>query len=433
MHVRDLFSLALTSNEEHYKNRSSSEDGKKKPKKMRPPPAILPRRGEIIVSFGRVRALIGSESGMIFDAHERYVQHLANSLAQTFARKTSEAKTIHNATQTSDQQTTNTANTPQKIPYCGDPFELVFLEEVLREVSSSYNRRISIYEPIVEATLSKVTDEFLSVSSVHRLVPIKDSLQKFEMRVDSGLTCLTHLLQNDDDMLGLLLAENLKAEGRGEALEVRRHESVELLLEEYARQFENVRQEVGYLLRRVQSKQEMVAISLDAYRNKMIRVSLTVAITGLGFATSTSVAGFYGMNLTHGFEASPTAFGNVILATSTVGVFLIAGCMAYISEPNVKRRTLKKLEEIETIGDALTNMSALDYTMKQMKDVNVGPMDKKEFRRHITSCHQSANIKDKEVDFLFDVFDMTKDGFIHNDDFNSLQHLIPQNPPQSTP
>ena len=66
---------------------------------------------------------------------------------------------------------------------------------------------------------------------------------------------MTHLLQNDDDMLGLLLAENLKAEGRGEALEVRRHESVELLLEEYARQFENVRQEVGYLLRRVQSKQ----------------------------------------------------------------------------------------------------------------------------------------------------------------------------------
>jgi len=427
MHVRDLFSLALTSKNEHEKASRSLDDGKKKkPKKIRPPAAILPRRGEIIMSFGKVRALIGSESGMIFDAHERTIQHLAKSLAETFAFKNSLAKINSNDTQTPNQHT-NTTTSP-KIPYCGDPFELVFLEEILRDASSSYNRRISIYEPIVEATLTRVTDEFLSPSSVHRLVPIKDSLQKFEMKVDSVLKCLTHLLQNDDDMLGLLLAENLRAEGRGEALEVRRHESVELLLEEYARQFENVRQEVRYLLKRVQSKQEMVAISLDAYRNKMIRMNLSIAIAGIGIATSTAVAGFYGMNLIHGLEDSPTAFNSVILNTSVTGAFLIGGCMAYISSPNVKRGTLKTLEEIDTIGDALTNMSALDYTMKKMTDVNVGPMDKETFRNHMKSCQRSANMKDKELDFLFDVFDMTKDGFINNEDFLCLEHLIPQKP-----
>jgi len=419
MHVRDLFSLALTSKKEHEK---AINNGKKKPKKIRPPAAILPRRGEIIMSFGKVRALIGSESGMIFDAHERTIQHLAKSLAETFAFKNSLAKSNSNETQSPNQHTTTT--TP-KIPYYGDPFELVFLEEILRDASSSYNRRISIYEPIVEATLTRVTDEFLSPSSVHRLVPIKDSLQKFEMKVDSVLKCLTHLLQNDDDMLGLLLAENLRAEGRGEALEVRRHESVELLLEEYARQFENVRQEVRYLLKRVQSKQEMVAISLDAYRNKMIRMNLSIAIAGIGIATSTAVAGFYGMNLIHGLEDSPTAFNNVILSTSVTGAFLIGSCMAYISSPNVKRGTLRTLEEIDTIGDALTNMSALDYTMKKMTDVNVGPMDKETFRKHMTSCQRSANMTDKEVDYLFDVFDMTKDGFLCNDDFRSLEDLIP--------
>ena len=54
MHVRDLFSLALTSTDEHQNSTNGCkgrDDGTKRRKKMRPPAAILPRRGEIIVSL----------------------------------------------------------------------------------------------------------------------------------------------------------------------------------------------------------------------------------------------------------------------------------------------------------------------------------------------------------------------------------------------
>jgi len=364
---------------------------------------------------------------MIFDAHERSIQHFADSLAQALVLRTSQATTINNTAPQDDD-----INAPH-IHNQSDPFELVFLEHILRDVCDSFNRRLAIYEPIVDSTTSRATNEFLvSEASVHRLGPVKESLQRFEMRVGSGLECLTHLLQNDDDMLGLLLKENMVAEGKGEVLDRTRHEGVELLLEEYARTLKNVRDEVDFLLRRVQSKQEMVAISMDAYRNKMIRMSLAVAITSLGFATSTTVAGLYGMNLVNGIEQSPTAFVNVIMVTSAAGIIVIAGCMAYISGYNMTRQTLEKMSEIKTVNRALMNMSALDYTIKKLAENNLA-MDKEGFRTHLVSCHRSANIKDDEVDFLFDIFDNTKDGLLYHDDFRSLEHLVPQKPTQLTP
>ncbi len=39
--------------------------------------------------------------------------------------------------------------------------------------------------------------------SLHRLVPLKDSLQRFEMNVKGALRCLTDLLSNDQDMVVL--------------------------------------------------------------------------------------------------------------------------------------------------------------------------------------------------------------------------------------
>ena len=56
--------------------------------------------------------------------------------------------------------------------------------------------------------MSRVTSKFfLSESSVQGLVPIKDLLQQFEMWAGSSLDCVTKLLINDEDILGLLLTE----------------------------------------------------------------------------------------------------------------------------------------------------------------------------------------------------------------------------------
>jgi hypothetical protein len=57
--------------------------------------------------------------------------------------------------------------------------------------------------------------------------------------------------------------------------------------QEYGRQLNSILLEIDYLLQRVQSKQDILALSMDAYRNRMIRMNLYLSVAGIsiGFGT----------------------------------------------------------------------------------------------------------------------------------------------------
>ena len=50
-------------------------------------------------------------------------------------------------------------------------------------------------------------------------------------------------------------------------------------------------------------------------------------------------------------------------------------------------------------------------------------MDRNEFCKSITGCQCSASITHTKVNFLFGIFDKTKDGLVHIDDFHSLKYF----------
>ena len=75
------------------------------------------------------------------------------------------------------------------------------------------------------------------------------------MEVSGAIKCLVGLLQSDEDMLGLLLSEAHTASANNQSIDPELHAVVELLLEDYNRQLEQILQEVTYLQRRVQTKQ----------------------------------------------------------------------------------------------------------------------------------------------------------------------------------
>uniref|UniRef100_A0A7S4HRH7 Magnesium transporter n=1 Tax=Odontella aurita TaxID=265563 RepID=A0A7S4HRH7_9STRA len=351
----------------------------------------------------------------MFDAHKPSIQLLAAELSETFDSKAKEAQecsTGENLVVDDDYSV--------RMKYIGEPFELVFIEEVLRDACDTFNRRLRVYEPIVDTFMSRTTNEVFSDAGVQKLVPIKDSLQDFELTVKQCLECLTHLLGNDEDMLGLLLTEKAKASSKGEHLRHEMHEAVELLFEEYARQLSNVLHEVHFLQRRVQSKQELVALSLDAYRNRMIRMNVYLSIVGIGLASATTVAGFYGMNLINGHENSATAYDAVVAGTSLTALLIVAGCTSYLSGNTMRKRAAQRLEEIETISGALSDMAALDYTIKVMVDQGK-PMNKTAFSHHLRESRHSGDVMEREVDMLFDVLDISQDGKIYTEDFRSIE------------
>ena len=251
MHARDLFSLNLTSSNstpgdyaadaDSTSTASSSFSKKKLVRATRPSAAILPREEDIIVSFGTVRALIGIDSGIIFDAHKPTIQLLADDISETFLQINCDKKELNQELDIVDSQDSS--------------FELMFLEEILRDVSDTYARRLKIYEPIVDSISSRVTNEMFAATGIHRLVPVKDSIQEFEIQVQSALDSLKDLLMNDEDMVQLLLTQKKEAKEKGYDLDLSTHDDVELLIEEYARRLNTILHETNYLLKKVESKQ----------------------------------------------------------------------------------------------------------------------------------------------------------------------------------
>eukprot|EP00956_Cyclotella_meneghiniana_P045304 scaffold362521_cov73-Cyclotella_meneghiniana.AAC.5 len=110
------------------------------------------------------------------------------------------------------------------------------------------------------------------------------------MNVKGAIHCITDLLDNDEDMNNLLLTEQATAKKNNEVLDIESHASVELMLEEYGRQLNSILLEIDYLLQRVQSKQDILALSMDAYRNRMIRMNLYLSIGGISLGFGTAVA-----------------------------------------------------------------------------------------------------------------------------------------------
>lgn len=396
--ARDLFfTLNLTSRQErgsHYVRRTVS--------------AILPRGGHsILLSFGNIRAVCHIQQGvLVFDAHQPAAQDFVSELAESFRQNASNSNNNNN----------NGADET------AEPRELIFLEKVLRDTVELYHRRLRIFDPIVDSLLDRVdnNDIISPDTGVHQLGPLKDALQSFDIQVRQSQECLEDLLNNDDEMLDLLLTERQAADQSGRPVDFERHEHVEFLLGVYARQISNITVEINFLLQRLQSKQEFVTIALSGYRNRMVRMNVHLAIAGLSIAFSTALAGFFGMNVVHGFEQSTTAFGTIVILSSTGSLLISIGCLNFLSGRTMRQRAQKRLQEIEILTSALSDMPALDHAFKTTIERGQS-LDKSSFAALLRNARHSKKASTEELDLLFDVFDKIKDEKLTADDFPSIK------------
>jgi Mg2+ and Co2+ transporter CorA len=403
IHARDLFDLHLTSRQERRSRKNKAQ--------RRCLAAIVPRQSSIVLSFAQIRAICGRHDVLFLDAHDPAVQDFAQDLAATY-RAIAEKQNYQRLT------APHCSRTDGHVREAG---ELIFLEEVLRSSVECFNRRLRLYDPIVEAFLESVNNEVYSDTGVHQLVPLKDSLQSFEMDVKQCLDCLTHLLADDQEMLALLLTEQAKANETGQMVALDRHQHVELLLGVYARQLNNIFMEIQFVLQRIQSKQEFVALALAGYRNRMIRMNVNISIATLALCLGTTVAGFYGMNVVNGLEQSTTAFSTIVMWSTVAGMAVGAGSLNYLSGRTMQVRAAQRLREIETLSGALSDMGALDYAIKSSLDQGI-PLCKEEFRVKLRQARQSGEVTDREADLLFNALDTVKDGMLAKEDFDVLRY-----------
>lgn len=177
-----------------------------------------------------------------------------------------------------------------------------------------------LISPLVDGLTTRLSQSNLSHDLLHQLLPMRDHLSEFEIELDTAEDVLGSLLKNDEDLIGLLLTEKKRLRGQLPPLEA--HRNVELMLENYTSQLVDISNEAYFLRKRVESIQSVAELNYGSQRNKLMHINLRLSMASISLATTTAIAGFFGMNIPNGLEHKSTAvFGGVVCGSLLLSLF----------------------------------------------------------------------------------------------------------------
>ncbi|KAL9709829.1 magnesium ion transporter [Leucoagaricus gongylophorus] len=275
-------------------------------------PTILVRREAVLVNILHIRALVKADTVILFDTygsadsrlHSVFLYHLEHNL---------------------------------KLRGTTLPYEFRALESILLSVMSALEAEMVFIRNLVGGLLAELEDN-IDHDRFKRLLHYSRRLVSFKNRAKLVEEALEEVLAQDEDLNAMYLSNR-----RGD-LQESDHDELELLLESFSKQVEEIVTEAESIETNVQSTQEIVELILDSNRNALLALDLKVSIATMGLGTGALVAGLFGMNLTSHMEEHPYAF--YLMTCLSSGVALIVTWVAlhkYISSSSSKK----------TVSDAL--------------------------------------------------------------------------------
>ncbi|KAG9103962.1 magnesium ion transporter [Ceratobasidium sp. 370] len=201
-------------------------------------PTILTRKEAILVNILHIRALVKADAVILFDSYGSVDSRLHSVF-------------LYHLEHNLKQKTTSL------------PYEFRALESILVSVVSALEAEMVFTRHLVGGLLAELEDDI--------------DRDKFKHE-DLNSMYLT------DAKLGL--ERNMQD-----------HEDLEILLESFDKQVEEIVNEAETTISNVQSTQEIVELILDSNRNALLALDLKVSIGTFGIGVGALVAGLFGMNV----------------------------------------------------------------------------------------------------------------------------------------
>lgn len=275
-------------------------------------PTILPRREAILVNVLHIRALVKADAVVLFDTygssdsrlHSVFLYHLEHNL---------------------------------KTKCYGLPYEFRALESIFISVVSALEAEMVFIRNLVGGLLAELEDD-INHDKFKRLLHYSRRLTSFQNRVKLVQAAFNEVLEQDEDLAAMYLTDRKNDVHR----QLSDHEELELLLETFSKQVEEMVNEAENIHGNVQSTQEIVELILDSNRNALLALDLKVSIGTMGIGMGALIAGLFGMNLTSHMEEHPYAFVGMSVASSFIA-FLVAWS------------GLRRLAKIQKIGLSASN------------------------------------------------------------------------------
>ncbi|KAJ3481422.1 hypothetical protein NLI96_g7666 [Meripilus lineatus] len=254
-------------------------------------PTILVRKEAILVNVLHIRALVKSDAVVLFDTygsadsrlHSVFLYHLEHNLKATAS---------------------------------GPPYEFRALDSILLSVLSALEAEMVFIRNLVGGLLAELEDD-IDHDRFKRLLHYSRRLASFQNRAKLVQEALEEVLEQDEDLAAMYLTDKKNHVTR----EVTDHEELEVLLESFAKQVEEIVNEAENIQNNVQSTQEIVELILDSNRNALLALDLKISIYTMGIGVGTLVAGLFGMNLTSHMEEHEYAF--VVMSVLSMAIAVV--------------------------------------------------------------------------------------------------------------
>ncbi|GAA5812971.1 hypothetical protein MFLAVUS_006435 [Mucor flavus] len=265
-------------------------------------PTILVRPEAILVNVAHLKALLKSDMVVLFDTYGSMDSYNQSVFIYDMQERLKSQKD-------------------------GLPFEFRALEAILISVTSSLQSELDILEGPVNKLLGDLEDladieESMNGDKLRDLLQYSKKLAKFERDALSIRDALEEVLDNDEDLAAMYLSD--KRAGKPRAPQD--HEEVELLLEAYYKQTEEIAAKASTLRQHMRSTEEIVQLILDVSRNSLMWYDIRLTIITLSATVVSGYGALLGMNLKNYFEDDPYAFGVIsgLALMSGLGAFAIA-------------------------------------------------------------------------------------------------------------
>lgn len=316
-------------------------------------PTILARRGGILVNILHIRAMIKKDKVLLFDSYGSTDSQLHSAFVYNLQ---------HNLRSTNSHGGGGGGS--------GLAYEFRALESILVSVLDALRIELGVVRGWTSRVLEELDDD-VDREKLRTLLQVSRKLNAFLSRGRAVKGAVTEVLENEEDMALMYLSDNptppttgnstpantpsptsttssttsstttttttiTPSSSSSEATDTAMDE-LELLLESFDKQVEEVVAETTQLHSDITNTQEVVELILDNNRNKLLALDLKTSIATMGISVGTLWAGLFGMNLKSHMEEMDWAFA-VVSGVAMGAVCLTAGV------------GLRRLERLRRVG-----------------------------------------------------------------------------------
>jgi len=202
-------------------------------------------------------------------------------------------------------------------------YPLRCLDNALDTVTLDYEKRLNVFQPVLNAVLASTGRGAFQTSehALLRLLPLENALTKFHTSLQEFLSAVRDLANGGERIWEQLMPGN--------------YPEVKLIAESYVKITEELVNEVNDFQRRIDATRDTIEAALDLQRNNILNLNIHISILALTTAIGALIAGIFGMNVTNYCEEAPLGFVAVVSGIGVVGV-LVYGLMLGFYFRNLK-------------------------------------------------------------------------------------------------